>query len=342
MGLSCRKIRNLVDGFDDVNIDIQVPIQGTPLHYVCSGGDRYADIVRWMVQEQFADINSTYNGNLQTPKDSIVRGSKSYNFLQDMEGRFADLRARVQTFRGCLRQGRDIGDQLEEIKQLMASKDTPGCAKQVVMSNLVDLHTNYERSISEDDLKELYSHVLFNGVFLHAKRFESAVRFAIKNDIRDIEGKTILVASALCGIHNRYHTDLFEENGAFYSSGELFETWLETRPHPESWRIANLFRRRPSVQEGITKGFIDTLDAAKEHDKKKQFRDLANRAKVMDYLQEKGLSVKIRARELRDADAQEAEIREARDVRGVHLAPEIAAKVLSYTDGDFGNKLYFE
>ena len=136
------------------------------LHNVCVyGQDRMFEVVRWLIQDKFANVSELDN-NLTARQISLDVDAGNfpatyfqplnYNnpfvgtagivaFLQDMENRQQDLVARVNTLQA------NLADNLEpdvlqrgaqEIRDRMLDRQVPGYAKQLAMSKLVEMHRN--------------------------------------------------------------------------------------------------------------------------------------------------------------------------------------------------------
>jgi len=315
-GFSCSRVKKIVESLDDINVTMRGALfnglADSPLHCVCHGGDRFIDVVKWMVQDKFADVNKSANGGA-IPRESLgfwlINCDKTRRYLNDMENKHNDLVARVINLSNDLKQKnyediQKMKHNFEEIKKIMASKDMPGYAKQQVMPELVRINVNFANVVSNDDLEDLYKHIEFNYSFLNDPLFTDAVKFAIqflRDDklVRDIQNRTVWASAIIHGIDDRYHEDMFE-NDYFYEQSGLFKAWLERRSTPGTWNwvfdsesIPNDddasdqgtsgFKRKRMLKKEIIEGF----SIAKKLGKKKPFRDFANRLTVADDLNTK-------------------------------------------------------
>jgi len=349
--LNSSRVKKIIQNLDDINMTMHEQVQswggllwisdGTLLHYVCYydcyyGLGRFFNLIRWMVQERFANVNEVDVVTGHTPRQALLAmglQNRVCDYLQDMEGRQQDLEARVANLADDF--GKDRVDtpvligRFEEIKMLIESKETPGYAKQLAIPKLVRLHNRFAEVVSKDDLKGLYKHIAFNKTFLHRPVFVDAVRFAMQERLRDIDGKTVLVASAMCDELPGNTQRLIEENDSLYTREGLLKDWLATRPEPGTWKgfFAGLKKKifgekaaNHDTYDDAKQDFIEALNTAKKHGKKKTFRDLANLSTAMDYLKEI----------------------ETKD-QGKTLPAEVAAQIVGFAGGDIGReRVYYE
>ena len=289
--LSLTRIKKIIESVKDINEDIhnyryENP-RGSLLHHVVYYGDSMLPIVKWMVEQKYANIFVPDNRN-RIPRQVASRQISDY--LLDMENKHYDLSAKVIDLDNHLVQGnyldiQEVKDEFEKIKQCIIAEGVTGYTKQFVMPSLVKLCKNYPNIVSKDDLKELYKHIAFNYAFLHRKEWSEAVRFAIQEHLVDKNDRTVLVAYAVHSGSDNCQRYLFEKNWQFYRQERLFKDWLVEQSNPGGWsRMFTCFKRDRKSDEvyDIKEDYKRALDVAKKHGKKSLFRELANRSAFMD------------------------------------------------------------
>ena len=325
----------------------------------------HASIIKWLIEEQFADITSIErfkavyeaigqenisrslrllifivgHGSIQTLQKSgdptlLQRKAEIHNQVVATVAELTTLLDQVDQEDN----DQQVQEKLQNIKKLINSKATPGFSKQLVLSDLVSLHKQYPRVITEKNIKQFYKKVAFNYTFLEDNRFRGARDFAKNNNIRDIFGRTILQSCGKHGIETQLN--VISEKGYFYGTKNIFRSFnakvlnrnllskavymlksLGKTIAKTTKKIVNnakniILRKTPYIKYDGEQDILNTLSEAKKSRNKKVFRNIANTFLVMDNLK------KIRF-----------------DKENHTLPDEIAAEIINFSGTDFGMKL---
>jgi len=196
---------------------------------------------------------------------------------------------------------------IEEIKQLMLDPLTPIYTKQLALPSLLEYHQTYRSYITTKQLLSYCNQIRFNNKFFTTKNYKGIREFAIKNDAKDIAGRSILVAATYYpkSMVEKTLSTIFETKDTLYRNTGLFKKWRNQSYFDIAIEWLWGFFKERTDKEKVADDFINALTVAKKQKNKEVFKLLRDFSLHSDYLKSEGPDKKP-------------------------LLPEIAAKILSY------------